>query len=163
MAELQMQDYEEFRQKEDVTYDEIKIDKEKIETSKLVLTSRNQWLKHLLLILSISVFSAVVASTVTYFTVCAQLKQFTLDLFDLKLADVEKKNEMKVQEIENRYNLTSSRLQKQINDSADLAQLKQFTLDLIDMKLADVEKKNGMNLDLLHLVHHSATNLREIF
>lgn len=72
MAELEMQNYEEFRQKEDVTYDNIKIGKEKIETNKFVITSRNQWLKHILLILTISVFSAGVSSTVTYFTVCGK-------------------------------------------------------------------------------------------
>lgn len=72
MAELQMQDYEELGQREDVTYDEIKTTKEKTEMNHLIVKPRNRWLKQFLLTLLISVFSAGVASTITYSTVCGK-------------------------------------------------------------------------------------------
>ncbi|CAC5395694.1 unnamed protein product [Mytilus coruscus] len=132
MAELQMKNYEELRQKEDVMYDEIKTTKEKTEINHLAVKPRNQWLKHFLLILLISVFSAGVASAITYLTVCAKLQE-KFNIIDVKLAAIERQNGT-----EHRDN----RLQKQINGST--AQLKQFTLDLIEKKLKDVERKSDM-------------------
>lgn len=67
-----MQNYEEFRQKEDVTYEEIKTTTDKTEMNHLVVKPRNQWLKQFLLILLISVLSAGVASTITYLTLCGK-------------------------------------------------------------------------------------------
>lgn len=43
-----------------------------------------------------------------------------MDLIEKELKDVERKNKIKEQEMEKRYNITSSRLQKQIKDSTDL-------------------------------------------
>ncbi|CAG2229768.1 unnamed protein product [Mytilus edulis] len=127
-----MQNYEGLRQKEDVTYDEIKTTKEKSEMNHLVVKPRNQWFKQFLLILLISVLSAGVASTITYLTVCAKLQE-KFNILDVKLADVEGQNGTEHHD---------NRLQKQINDSTNLAQLKQFTLELIEKKLSDVERKN---------------------
>ena len=47
----------------------LKYVKEKTEMNHLVVKPRNQWLKHFLLILLISLFSTGVVSTVTYLTV----------------------------------------------------------------------------------------------
>lgn len=66
-----MQNYEGLRQK-DVTYDEIKTTEEKTEINHVVVKPMKQGLKHFLLILLISVFSADVASAITYLTVCGK-------------------------------------------------------------------------------------------
>lgn len=76
MEELQLVEYEDLRPKEDNTYDKIVVDKKNIEISHWAKCSWKEWLKHFLLILAISIFSAIVASTVTFCTVRGKPKIF---------------------------------------------------------------------------------------
>lgn len=74
MAELQMQDYDQLNRKEENTYDEIKTNKQKIEVNHFISASWKQWIKNILLILTVSLLTSTVVSIVTYFTVFGKSK-----------------------------------------------------------------------------------------
>ncbi|CAC5390104.1 NOTCH1 [Mytilus coruscus] len=104
MAELQMESYEQLRRKEENTYDEIQINKEKIDINHFVISSGKQLLRTVILILTVSLLSAALGTTIIYFTVCAQLQQKLADIdiklvnIDMKFAEIETKNETKTEE-----------------------------------------------------------------
>ncbi|XP_052061562.1 uncharacterized protein LOC127701626 [Mytilus californianus] len=110
MAVNDIQEYAEIRIDNDPTCDDIKTDKKKIKMDHYTIPSWKEWLKNFLQTLTVSLLTAVLVSTVAYFTMLAQLQQ--------KLSDIEKKNEMN-QQTENRNSLMFSYLQQQINDSTD--------------------------------------------
>ncbi|XP_052073060.1 uncharacterized protein LOC127711149 [Mytilus californianus] len=108
MAELQ--EYEEVRpvrRDEIYVYDDIKNYNKMDNVSS---PSWKQYLKMFIMMISVSLMSAVV----TYFMVNAQLQQ-KLNLYDKKIADIEKEK----MDTENRNNITFSDLQKQIKDSTE--------------------------------------------
>ncbi|VDI09918.1 Hypothetical predicted protein, partial [Mytilus galloprovincialis] len=112
MAANDIQEYEEIRINTDHTYDDLKTDKKKIKMNHYITPSWKEWFNNFLQTLSVSLLTAVLVSTVTYFTMNAQLQK--------KLVDSEEKTWIKLQDNENRNSLTLSYLQQHINDSTDL-------------------------------------------
>ncbi|CAC5361270.1 unnamed protein product [Mytilus coruscus] len=105
-----------------------------------------QWLKISFLTLAVSLLTAGLVFTVTYFIVFAQLQQNLVEL-NTQLAEMEDKNEMRLQEVEKRNNLTFSRLQNQNNVNSELPKLQQ-KIDSLDTKLAVLQKQINCNTKL---------------
>ncbi|VDI18875.1 Hypothetical predicted protein [Mytilus galloprovincialis] len=104
MAEIQMQDYEEIRRKDDdQRYDvlNIKDGREKKQKDHVVVPLWKKRIKTICLALTIYMLTTGLILTVIYFTVIAHLEQKIADI-NMKLAAIEKQNRTKLRESENR-------------------------------------------------------------